>query len=166
MSIGGNDVFVCDTAAQLLSCAKSVLKVVKRNLTGFLAALRKSAGPGVPIVGLTYPDIFLGSYLSPARNQKRLAMLSVTEFRDLLNPTLSAAYSSVGGDFVDVTKATGGVHAVQPDDELWSLRGNSRWPSPKSVSLRTTANSKTFTRTTLGYTIIARSIVATLPNQR
>ena len=126
VSIGGNDVLACDTAAQLLSCAKSVLKVVKRNLTVLLAALRNSAGPGVPIVGITYPDIFLGSYLSPDRSQKSLAMLSVTEFRDLLNPTLRAAYSSVGGHFVDVTKATGAYTPFSQTTSYGPLRGNSR----------------------------------------
>ena len=108
VSIGGNDVLACDVAAQLLSCAKNVLIAVKRNLTVLLAALRNSAGPGVPIVGISYPDIFLGSYLSPDRSQKALAIVSVTEFRDLLGPTLRTAYASVGGHFVDVTKATGG----------------------------------------------------------
>jgi hypothetical protein len=107
VSIGGNDVLACDTAAQLLSCARSVQKVVKRNLTVFLDALRKGAGPGVAIVGITYRDVFLGSYLSPARSQKRLAILSVIEFRDLFNPTLRARRTAVGGHFVDVTKATG-----------------------------------------------------------
>ena len=125
VSIGGNDVLACDTAAQLFSCAKSVLKVVKRNLTVFLAALRKSAGPGVPIVGITYPDIFLGSYLSPARSQKSLAVLSVAEFRNLFNPTLQAAYSSVGGSFVDVTKATGAYTPFRQTTAYRTLRGSS-----------------------------------------
>ena len=165
MSIGANDVFVCDIAAQLLSCAKSVLKVVKRNLTGFLAALRKSAGPGVPIVGLTYPDVFLGSYLSPARNKKRLAMLSVTEFRDLLNPTLSATYSTVGGDFVDVTKATG---AYTPFSQTTTYGRFGEIPVAVAEVCADTyyCQLQDVHPKTLGYTIIARLIVATLPNQR
>ena len=126
VSIGGNDMLACDTPAQLLSCAKSELKVVKRNLTVFLAALRNSAGPGVPIVGITYPDIFLGSYLSPARSQKSLAILSVTEFRHLLNPTLRAAYAKRGWRLRRRDQSDGRVHAVQPDDGLWPVRGNSR----------------------------------------
>jgi hypothetical protein len=33
--------------------------------------------------------------------------LSVTAFQSLINPTLQKAYESVGGEFVDVTAATG-----------------------------------------------------------
>ena len=165
VSIGGNDVLACDTAAQLFSCAKSVLKVVKRNLTVFLAALRKSAGPRVPIVGITYPDIFLGSYLSPARSQKSLAVLSVAEFRTLFNPTLQAAYSSVGGSFVDVTKATG---AYTPFKQTTAYRHFVEVPvAVADVCVLTYyCRLQDVHPTTLGYTIIARLIVATLPNLR
>ena len=165
VSIGGNDILVCDTAAQLLSCAKSMLKMVKRNLTRFLAALRKSAGPRVPIVGLTYPDIFLGSYLSPARNQKSLAMLSVTEFRDLLNPTLSATYSVVGGDFVDVTKATG-AYTPFSQTTTYGRFGEIPVAVAEVCALTYYCQLQDVHPKTLGYTIIARSIVATLPNER
>ena len=63
--------------------------------------------------GITNPDIFLRSYLSPARSQKSLAMLSVIEFRKLSNPTLRAAYSSIGGYFVEwPTGRAGGVEVA------------------------------------------------------
>jgi hypothetical protein len=165
VSLGGNDVLACDAAAELLSCAKSVLKVVKRNLTVFLAPLRKSAGPGVPIVGITYPDIFLGSYLSPARSQKSLAVLSVTEFRSLFNPTLRAAYSSVGASFVDVTNATG---AYTPFKQTTPYRSFKEVPVAVAdvCTLTYYCQLQDVHPTTLGYTIIARLVVATLPNPR
>ena len=162
VSIGGNDLLACDTAAQLLSCAKGVLKVVKPNLTVLLGALRHSAGPGVPIVGTTYPDIFLGSYLSPAQSQKRLAMLSVSEFQNLFNPTLKAAYSSVGGSFVDVTKATG---AYTPFSQTTSYGRSGRVP----VAVADVCVLTYYCRlgdvhpTTLGYQVMAGLIVASLP---
>jgi len=165
VSIGGNDALACDTAAQLLSCAKSELKVVKRNLTVFVRAVRNSAGPGVPIVGITYPDIFLGSYLSPARSQKSLAMLSVTEFRNLLNPTLRAAYSSVGGYFVDVTKATG-AYTPFSQTTAYGRFGEIPVAVAEVCVLTYYCKLQDVHPTTLGYTIIARLIVATLPDHR
>ncbi len=165
VSIGGNDVLACDTAAQLLSCARSVLKVVERNLTVLLAALRNSAGPGVPIVGITYPDIFLGSYLTPARSQRNLAILSVTEFRNLLNPTLRAAYSSVGGSFVDVTKATGAYTPFR-QTTAYGRFGEIPVAVADVCVLTYYCKLQDVHPTALGYAIIARLIVAMLPDHR
>jgi lysophospholipase L1-like esterase len=162
VSIGGNDLLSCDTAAQFLSCAKSVLKVVKRNLAVLLGAVRRSAGPGVPIVGTTYPDIFLGSYLSPSRSQKKLAILSVGEFRSLFNPALNAAYSRVSGSFVDVTKATG---AYTPFSQTTSYGRSGKVP----VAVADVCVLTYYCRlgdvhpTTRGYQVMARLIVASLP---
>lgn len=162
VSIGGNDLLVCDTAASLLGCAKGVLKVVQHNLTVLLRFLRHSAGPGVPIVGTTYPDIFLGSYLSPAQSQKRLAVLSVSEFRNLFNPALQAAYSSVGGSFADVTKATG---TYTPFSQTTSYGRSGRVP----VAVADVCVLTYYCRlgdvhpTTPGYKVMAELIVASLP---
>jgi len=164
VSVGGNDLLECDTAAQLLACANGVVKVVKRNLTVFLGALRHSAGPGVPIVGTTYPDIFLGSYLAPSASQKSLAVESVTEFRSLFNPTLKAAYTSVGGYFVDVTKATG---AYTPFSQTTSYGRFRKVP----VAVANACVLTYYCRlgdvhpTTPGYKVIAQLIVASLPNR-
>ena len=63
------------------------------------------------IIGLTYPDVILGQYVYPSlpatAARISLADLSVTAFRDLVNPALQAAYATAGGSFVDVTTATG-----------------------------------------------------------
>ena len=165
VSIGGNDVLACDVAAQLLSCAKNALIAVKRNLTVLLAALRNSAGPGVPIVGISYPDIFLGSYLSPDRSQKALAIVSVTEFRDLFGPTLRTAYASVGGHFVDVTKATGGY---TPFSQTTSYGRFGKLPVAVADVCRLTyyCRLQDVHPTTPGYNVIARLIVAQLPDSR
>jgi lysophospholipase L1-like esterase len=75
------------------------------------AALRKAAGPKVPLIGLTYPDVILGSYVYPKQpasaSAASLAKLSVVAFKGLINPALTTAYSSGSGSLVDVTKATG-----------------------------------------------------------
>jgi hypothetical protein len=60
----------------------------------------------VTIVGLTYPDVILGAYVSKAANGHTLASLSVTAFKSLINPALKAEYDAIGATFIDVTAAT------------------------------------------------------------
>jgi hypothetical protein len=165
ISIGGNDILACQAAARLLSCATSVLKVVKRNVTVLMASLRHAAGPRVPIVGITYPDIFLGAYLSSAPAQKSLAAISVTEFHRLVNPTLKAAYATSGGQFVDVTKATG---AYTPFSETTPYGPYGSVPTAVADVCELTyyCQLQDPHPTTLGYTVIARLIVGTLPSER
>ena len=79
---------------------------IEANLHTLLAGLRQAAGPTVPIVGLTYPDVFLGPYASNDPSQTGLAVVSVAGFQKLFNPALEAEYSAVGAVFVDVTEAT------------------------------------------------------------
>ena len=47
----------------------------------------------VRIVGITYPDVILGAYLSADPAEKRTAQLSVTAFQALINPALRTAMS-------------------------------------------------------------------------
>jgi lysophospholipase L1-like esterase len=109
VSISGNDVTSCakaTTTAAVVTCVTAALKTVKTNLNKLLPQLRAAAGPSVPIVGITYPDVILGSYVSKTASGEMLASLSVTAFKTLLNPALKAAYDAVGGTFIDVTAAT------------------------------------------------------------
>ena len=56
VSIGGNDILGCTTAASFIPCVTQALPGIEANLHTLLAGLRQAAGPTVPIVGLTYPD--------------------------------------------------------------------------------------------------------------
>lgn len=107
--ISGNDITSCarvsDTKA-VVTCVTNALATVKANLHTLLPRLRAAAGPGVPIVGLTYPDVILGAYVGKAANGHTLASLSVTAFKSLINPALSAEYAAIGATFIDVTGAT------------------------------------------------------------
>jgi lysophospholipase L1-like esterase len=106
--IGGNDLAPCALAQQPVECATQAVAGIRANLATILPALRDAAG-GAPIVGLTYPDVFLGAWVSSVLpNGQGLARLSVTLFQDLLNTALEAEYEAVGAKFVDVTAATGG----------------------------------------------------------
>lgn len=108
VSISGNDVTACGkvAAAQVAPCLTSALVHVKANLTTLLTGLRAAAGPGTPIVGITYPDVILGAYVGTASNGKSLAALSAIAFKTLINPLLKSEYESFKGTFIDVTTAT------------------------------------------------------------
>lgn len=107
--IGGNDLAPCagaPDASAAVACASQAVTEVRTNLAAILPALRAAAGDA-PIVGLTYPDVFLGAWVSPEfRDGQSLARLSVPLFRNF-NSALRAEYGRFGARFVDVTAATG-----------------------------------------------------------
>jgi lysophospholipase L1-like esterase len=108
VSIGGNDITGCESAADPMTCVNSADATMTTDVDNLVSGLRAAAGPGVPIMGLTYPDVVLGAWVYPhGSSNQSLASVSVTAFRTLFNPTLKAAYATVGGLFADVTAATG-----------------------------------------------------------
>ncbi len=107
VSIGGNDVTDCAKASNVASCLTKALVGVQANLKTLLTELRTAAGPTTPIVGITYPDVILGSYVSSSPAVKALAAISVPAFKGLINPALKAQYDAAQATFIDVTTATG-----------------------------------------------------------
>lgn len=111
VSIGGNDVTSCALKADPFSCVAAAVGNITTNVTALASDLRGAAGPSVPIIGLTYPDVILGAYVWPSRTPTAsavsLAKVSVTAFKLLINPALSKAYARSNAAFVDVTAATG-----------------------------------------------------------
>jgi lysophospholipase L1-like esterase len=106
--IGGNDLTRCVPAQDVVTCATDVVTEIQANLAAILPVLREAAGDA-PIVGLTYPDVFLGAWVSPDfPDGKDLARQSVFLFRTFFNTVLEAEYDKIDADFVDVTAATGG----------------------------------------------------------
>ena len=109
--IGGNDLTPCALAQDPLDCATRTVAGIQTNVAGTLTELREAA-PDVKIVGLTYPDVFLGAWVNPSfPNGKNLAQLSVTMFQDF-NTKIAAQYGRFGAKFADVTDATGGYGAL------------------------------------------------------
>jgi lysophospholipase L1-like esterase len=117
VSIGGNDVTSCATQANPISCVGTAVKSITTNVTALAGDLRAAAGPKVPLIGSTYPDVILGSYVYPTHPASpaaiSLAKLSVTAFKSLINPALSKAYGSAKGSLVDVTAATGAYGSLK-----------------------------------------------------
>ncbi len=118
VSIGGNDVTACGAAADPVACVTTAVEGISTNLPVILQRLRAAAGPETLIVGTTYPDVILGEWLRETPESQQLAQLSVTAFKELINPALANAYMQAGGTFVDVTDATG---AYGPMTELTLL---------------------------------------------
>lgn len=110
-SIGGNDVTACAAQANPLPCVSTAVTSIDQNVTTLATGLRAAAGPKVSLIGLTYPDVFLGTYVYPTlpatAPRMALASASVVAFKSLINPALAKAYAAAGGAFVDVTAATG-----------------------------------------------------------
>lgn len=127
--IGGNDLTPCATASDVLTCTSEAVADIQANLAALLPVLREAAGDA-PIVGLTYPDVFLGAWVSSAfPDGQNLARQSVPLFRDFFNPVLEAEYEKVGAAFADVTEATG---AYEPLTE--TARDPAYGPVPAPVA--------------------------------
>jgi lysophospholipase L1-like esterase len=109
--IGGNDLAPCALSQEPLACATRTVADIQTNVAGTLSELREAA-PDVKIVGLTYPDVFLGAWVNPSfPNGKNLARLSVTMFQDF-NTKIAAQYGRFGAKFANITEATGGYGAL------------------------------------------------------
>lgn len=161
VSIGGNDVTACAAASNPITCVGAAVAKIKTNLTTLVTGLRKAAGPKAQIVGITYPDVLLGDLLSKDAAVRGTATLSVTAFQALINPALQTAYESVGGKFVDVTKATGGFGPLTQTTTL-APYGTIPVPVAKICTLTYYCQFHDIHPRTDGYAIIAKLIVAAL----
>ena len=164
ISIGGNDVTACARGgSDPVTCVAGAVTGIKKNVGKLAKQLRRAGGPGVRIVGTTYPDVILGQWVRPPVDQD-LARLSVVAFKSLINPTLRAAYESVGGRLVDVTRATGAYGSL---DETTTLAPYGQIPVPVAKVCELTwycSNGDIHSRRA-GYGVIADLIVATLPRR-
>jgi lysophospholipase L1-like esterase len=161
VSIGGNDVTSCARAPNPVGCVTQATAAIKTNVGQLAVDLRSAAGPQVPIVGTTYPDVILGQWVRPPVSQN-LAQLSVTAFQALINPTLRQAYAAAPARFVDVTNATG---AYVPLTKTVTLKPYGLIPVAvaRVCTLTYYCTVGDIHATTAGYGVIADLIVATLP---
>lgn len=164
VSIGGNDVTACAREADPVPCVVAALDRVKANGKTLVKRLRKAAGKKVRIVGITYPDVILGSWVSGLQADRDLAALSVTAFKSLLNPALKEIYQSVGGRFVDVTTAT---DAYRPLDQTTTLAPYGEIPIAVAEVCELTyyCQYRDIHPRTSGYKLIAELVAKTLPRK-
>jgi lysophospholipase L1-like esterase len=163
--IGGNDLTPCalaGTTSQALTCASEAVTDIRASLAAVLPVLREAAGDA-PIVGLTYPDVFLGAWMSPAfPDGQDLARLSVPLFRNVFNTALRTSYDDVGATFVDVTALTG---AYEPLTEVTQDPAYGPIPAPvaKVCTLTYFCDSTDVHPTPAGHRIIASAVLAAAP---
>jgi lysophospholipase L1-like esterase len=163
VSIGGNDVTKCARDPNPVSCVTAAVEAIRTNVTTIAERLRKAAGQKVPIVGTTYPDAILGLWVGPNPNQD-LARLSVTGFKDLINPELKKAYAAGGGDFVDVTAATGAYGSLEETTTV-AAYGVIPLPVAKVCEYTYYCEFRDIHARTSGYRLIAKLIVKALPRR-
>jgi lysophospholipase L1-like esterase len=165
ISISGNDVTPCIPAADPITCITAKLKTVRANLGKIVHRVRAAGGKRMRIIGSTYPDVVLGAWVRPELGDGRftLATNSLTSFQHYLNPGLKKTYASVGGSFVDVTRATGAYGSFG----TVATKQYGRVPAPvaKVCELTYFCSSLGIHMTTPGYHIIARLEAATLPKR-
>ena len=163
VSIGGNDVTACVKEADPVACVGPAMENVKANGKTLLKRLRKAAGKKTRIVGISYPDVILGSWVGKNPDQD-LAKLSVVAFQSLLNPALKEMYQSVGGKFVDVTKATG---AYTPLEQTTTFDPYGTIPVAVAEVCKLTAYCayRDIHPNTEGYGVIADLVAKTLPHK-
>ena len=162
VSVGGNDVTACTTAADAVSCVLAAVPTIKANLAKLLTRLRSAAGPTTRIIGITYPDVLLGNYLSKDPALKSLATTSVTAFKGLINPALQEAYQGAGGQLVDVTAATGAYKPLEQTTDL-APYGTVPIAVAKVCELTYYCEYKDIHPRTEGYKVISDQVLVYLP---
>lgn len=105
IDIGANDLSRLDAQGNVVTCllepagcATQTTRMVE-NLTAILADLRAAAGPGVPIVGMSYYDVFAPLCVSDP------SLLFVCSRVDAINATLDDTYAAAGDPVADVAGA-------------------------------------------------------------
>jgi lysophospholipase L1-like esterase len=165
VSIGGNDVTACVSAVDPIACVNEAVADIEENVGKVARRVRAAAGRKARIVGLTYPDVVLGEWVSGDPARQELARLSVVAFQALINPALKEAYESVDGRFVDVTRKTGAYGSLE---ETVTLAPYGAIPVPVAEVCRLTYYCEfgDIHARTSGYRLIADLVARTLPRRR
>jgi len=166
VSIGGNDVTFCATQPDPVGCVSLAQPKLLRNVTTLTRRLRKAAGPKVRIVGTTYPDVILGTWLLGTDSGRNLARLSVFAFERSINPALKGAYEGVGGRFVDVTAATGAYTPLDQTVDVPALGGTVPIAVAKVCDLTWFCAARDIHARKSGYALIADLVARTLPKRK
>jgi len=164
VSIGGNDVTACAVVVNPLACIAGAVTSVRTNVARLAGGLRTAAGPKVPIIGLTYPDVILGKWVYPPVS-RTLATVSVVAFKTLINPALAQTYASAGGTLVDVTAATGAYTPLTRTESV-SPYGTVPYSVAQICKLTYFCSQGNIHANATGYGIIGNLIVRQLSHRR
>ncbi len=159
ISLGGNDIAPCLQEDDPVACARDLAPTIAANLASALSQVREAVGPDVPIVGITYPDVYVRDLASNDPDARARAEASVTIFRDVLNPTLSAAYAAADAGFVDITADSGAYRSI--DDVVPTADGTTVPAAAATICQYTHyCESGDVHPNTAGYSFIADQVLA------
>jgi len=149
IDIGANDLARLDVQGNLVLCefepsgCTAQIAAVAENLTAILAELRAAAGPDVPIVGMTYYDVFARVCVSDP------LLLFVCSRVDAGNEALVDTYAAAGVPVADVAGAFGDDDLSREADHVcawtWFCSDGDSHPN------------------TTGYGVIAQAFEAAIP---
>lgn len=161
LSVGGNDIRACLDSDDPVGCAQALMPTIEQNLTEVLTRVRQVVGSDVPIVGITYPDVYVKDIDSADPTARARAHASVEVFRDILNPTLATAYAAAGAGFVDITADSG---AYRPADDVVTTADGTTMPAAVATVCQYThyCDDGDVHPTTAGYSFIADRIITLL----
>lgn len=165
VSISGNDVTKCVSAADAIACVAEAQAAIKANVGTAAKQLRAAAGSKPVMVGTTYPDVVLGAWVNPGgAGAQNIANLSVIAFKSLINPTLKASYAEGKGKFVDVTAKTGAYGDMNVTE---TLAPYGSIPKPVADVCRITwyCDKRDIHANKAGYAVIANMVAAELPRR-
>ena len=119
IDIGANDVDGCVKGTSVnQKCLAKGVKSIETNLPKIAAALRKTAGPKVPIIGMTYYDPFLAAWLQGSSGRQLAAESQL--LAKSVNSDISSAYHSKRVTIADVARAS---HTYKPFSDKTTLKG-------------------------------------------
>jgi len=156
ISIGGNDFDACVNSNDAIGCVSTSMPQMKTNITTLASDLRAAAGPTVPMIATTYPDVVLGMYVTTPPNPG-FANLSLIAFKSIINPDMVQAYTPSNVSFIDVTTATG---AYTPLKKTTKLAPYGKIPVAVATVCKLTwfCERKDIHPKTAGYTFIAQLV--------
>jgi lysophospholipase L1-like esterase len=118
--MGGNDVLRClqlADAPDAQACAEEEIPKVTLSLDAVLARARSAVGPNVPIIGVSYINVFAADILKDDADGAARAEFALALFENYVNPALLQTYSKYGARFVDTTALAGGY--LPHTDKAW-----------------------------------------------
>ena len=163
--VGLNDLRPCLRDEALASCVARQSELTGANVGAAARAVREAAGPGVPVVGLAYPNVHLGAWVRPGRSAgHQRARRMAAAFERSLNPALRAGYAEGKASFADATRASGGYG--QMDGERRTT-GFGRVPAPVADICRISwaCDEADIHLKRAGYRLMARLVAAKLPRR-
>jgi len=164
--VGLNDLRPCLRSATLPACVAGRAEQAGRNVGQIARALRDAAGPGVPVLGLAYPNVYLGAWVRPGRKAgHRRAREMGTAFRRYLNPALSDGYAEGQASFLDATRASGGYGTLAGGREEGSF-GRLPGPVARICRISWACDKADIHLKRSGYRLMAELVAAGLPRRQ